>query len=62
MAAGRNSYEPFDVIDWKVVDEGFCVRSKFISSELSIDNEGFYMTGDRVEQDSEKSFILKGRI
>lgn len=54
--------EPFDVVDWKVVDERLCVRSAFISPEISRDSEGFFMTGDRVKIKSNNTFILLGRV
>ena len=33
--------EPFDIVDWKVVDERLYVRSAFISPEIPKDSEGF---------------------
>lgn len=54
--------EPFDVVDWKVVDERLCVRSAFISPEIPRDSEGFFMTGDRVRIDDNNKFLLLGRV
>jgi len=54
--------KPFDVVDWKVVDERLCVRSAFISPEIPRDSEGFFMTGDRVRIEDNNKFLLLGRI
>ena len=62
QAANEAAMEPFDVVDWKVVDERLCVRSAFISPEIPRDSEGFFMTGDRVRNDDNNKFLLLGRV
>jgi acyl-coenzyme A synthetase/AMP-(fatty) acid ligase len=62
QAENESPMEPFDVVDWKVVDERLCVRSAFISPEISKDPEGFFMTGDRVRIKGNNTFILLGRV
>ena len=62
QAENKSPMEPFDVVDWKVVDERLCVRSAFISPEVSRDSEGFFMTGDRVRIKGNNTFILLGRV
>ncbi len=62
QAKNKIPMEPFDVVDWKVVDERLCVRSVFISPEISRDSEGFFMTGDRVRIKDNNTFILSGRV
>jgi len=60
IAANEVPMEPFDIVDWKVVDERLHVRSAFISPEIPKDSEGFFMTGDRVRTYDNK-FMLLGR-
>lgn len=54
--------EPLDVVDWKVEDDRLCVRSAFISPEVSRNSEGFFMTGDRVRIKNNNTFTLLGRV
>jgi acyl-coenzyme A synthetase/AMP-(fatty) acid ligase len=61
IAANEMPMEPFDIVDWKVVDERLHVRSAFISPEIPKDSEGFFMTGDRVSTYDNNKFILLGR-
>ncbi|MCP4137279.1 MAG: acyl--CoA ligase [bacterium] len=60
---GTDALVPFDNVDWKIVDERLHVRSGFISPELPIDDENFFITGDRAELagDSGSGFRLLGR-
>ncbi len=58
---GETGLKPFEIIDWKVVDERLYVRSPFISPDIAVDSDGFYQTGDRVIKQNEKSFSLLGR-
>jgi acyl-coenzyme A synthetase/AMP-(fatty) acid ligase len=56
-----NPWQPFDNIEWKVVDERLSVHSEFISPELSKDSNGFFLTEDRVEIAENNCFIHLGR-
>jgi len=62
LAENEIPMKPFDVVDWKVMDERLCVRSAFISPEISRDSEGFFMTGDRVRIKGNNTFTLLGRV
>lgn len=58
---GERSLTPIDSVSWKILHERLCVRSEFISPELPRDGEGFYMTGDRAQQEAKGTFSLLGR-
>jgi len=58
---GEEHFTPFATVDWKIVDERLAVRSPYISPDLAVDGEGFYLAGDRVERVAERRFALKGR-
>jgi acyl-coenzyme A synthetase/AMP-(fatty) acid ligase len=60
-ATGRLDQEPFDCIRWNISDGRLCVNSPFISPELPVDGDGFYMTGDRAAAVTENRFTLLGR-
>jgi len=62
QTANDAALEPFDVVDWKVVDERLYVQSVFISPEIPRDSEGFFMTGDRVRLEDNNKFLLLGRV
>jgi len=62
QAAKEATMEPFDIVDWKVVDERLYVRSAFISPQVPRDSEGFFMTGDRVRIDDDNKFLFLGRV
>jgi acyl-coenzyme A synthetase/AMP-(fatty) acid ligase len=61
-ARGERNLQAFEIIDWKVVNERLYVRSPFISSDIAIDQDGFYQTGDRVRIDNKNCFSLIGRV
>ncbi len=54
-------FNPFDCIDWKIVDGLLAIRSEFISPELPVDPEGFFTTSDRADPIGSDTFELKGR-
>jgi acyl-coenzyme A synthetase/AMP-(fatty) acid ligase len=60
-ALDRHVLEQFDWVECKVKKDRLCVRSTLISPDLPADDEGFFMTGDRVEFLDAKSFKLLGR-
>lgn len=57
---GEDFFTPFSTVGWKVVDGRLAVRSPYISPDLVLDSEGFFITADRVEPCS-SGFLLKGR-
>ncbi len=54
-------WRPFDNTDWKIVDERLRVRSEFISPDMPTDENGFYITEDRVENSGDNGFLHLGR-
>ncbi len=60
-AAGETALTPFEAVDWKIVDERLRVRSAFISPDIDTDEEGFFITGDRVAPQGKDRFRLLGR-
>ncbi len=60
--AGETNFTPFSTVDWKINHERLLVRSPYISLQTPRDQDGFFITGDRVEAGPGNSFILKGRM
>ena len=60
--AGETDFTPFSTVDWKISRERLLVRSPYISLQTPRDEDGFFMTGDRVEAAPGNSFALKGRM
>ncbi|MFP4194972.1 MAG: AMP-binding protein [Desulfobacterales bacterium] len=54
-------FTPFDCIDWKIIDHLLAIRSDFISPELPVDTEGFFVTSDRAKTVGPNGFQLAGR-
>jgi acyl-coenzyme A synthetase/AMP-(fatty) acid ligase len=57
----QGSWEPFACLDWKILAERLCVRSTFVSPDLPRDEEGFFMTSDRVAAAGGNRFRVLGR-
>lgn len=58
---GDSVFVPFELLDWKIIQDQLLVRSPFISPTCARDAEGFFQTGDRVSPAADKGFILLGR-
>jgi acyl-coenzyme A synthetase/AMP-(fatty) acid ligase len=58
---GEEYFTPFPTIDWKISSDHLAVRSPYISPDLPIDKEKFFITGDRVEARGPNQFLLQGR-
>jgi acyl-coenzyme A synthetase/AMP-(fatty) acid ligase len=61
-AEGQNDYRPFAGIDVKIEAERLKVRSDYLSPELALDEEGYFMVGDRVQATVGNRFELLGRV
>ena len=57
----HGSWEPFSCIDWKILSDRLCVRSDFVTPDLPCDEQGFFMTADRVAKAGVKRFKFLGR-
>jgi len=58
---GEVHFTSFPTVDWKIIQGRLGVRSPYISSDLALDGDGFFITADRVESCAEGGFLLKGR-
>lgn len=58
---GQKYFSPLAPVDWKIQDERLYVRSPFLSPDLSMDEQGFFLSGDRVQRHGKKEFSLHGR-
>ncbi len=58
---GQNSWESFSNIETEIEDELLLVKSEFISPGLPFNDNGFFVTGDRVKFDNNGNFTLLGR-
>lgn len=60
-SSGEEFFSPFPTVDWKVTEGRLGVRSPYISPDLAVDTEGFYIASDWVEAQGAHRFSLKGR-
>ena len=61
-SVGEISFTTFPSVSWTIKEDRLCVRSSFLSPELHVADDGFFTTGDRVEQYGTNQFMLKGRV
>lgn len=54
-------FRVLDCIDWKIENHLLAIRSEFISPELPVDPEGYFVTSDRVKPAGPDAFELGGR-
>ncbi|TFH43439.1 MAG: long-chain fatty acid--CoA ligase [Chrysiogenales bacterium] len=60
-AAGRELLEPFGPVRWKIDGGLLSVKSPFISRDLPVDREGFFITGDMADKVGDDRFLILGR-
>ncbi|MFH1154739.1 MAG: fatty acid--CoA ligase family protein [Pseudomonadota bacterium] len=60
-ARGEDCFTPFDRIEARITDNDLRIRSPFVSPEIGLDDQGFYLAQDRVEPRSGGAFALLGR-
>jgi acyl-coenzyme A synthetase/AMP-(fatty) acid ligase len=58
---GEDNFTPFPTIDWRITGHRLSLRSPYISPDLPVDKDGFFIANDRVEAMGEKEFSLQGR-
>jgi acyl-coenzyme A synthetase/AMP-(fatty) acid ligase len=58
---GQDHFTPFSTVSWCVQDGCLAISSPYISPNLPLDAEGFFLTADRVEVCADNTFLLKGR-
>lgn len=54
-------FTPLDCITWKLAESRLAIRSDFISPELPVDQDGFYVTSDQASVAGPNGFYLEGR-
>lgn len=57
----RESWQPADVVSWRLFGKRLAVHSDFVSCEMERDADGFCITGDEVQPEENNRFILLGR-
>lgn len=55
------SWQPADVVQWRLSGKRLAVRSDFVSREMEREADGFCVTGDEVQPDKSGRFFLLGR-
>ncbi len=60
-AEGQAAFYPLSPVSWKILRRRLLVNSPFLSPDLPRDEDGFFLSGDLVEQHGEESFFLLGR-
>jgi len=58
---GQEFFTPLEPVIWRIAEERLYVQSPFLSPDLPMDEEGFFLSGDRVQQEGAASFSLHGR-
>jgi acyl-coenzyme A synthetase/AMP-(fatty) acid ligase len=58
---GEEYFTAFPTIDWKIIGSRLAVRSPYISPDLPVDAEGFFIAGDRAQAQGVQHFSLQGR-
>lgn len=61
-ADGQSDYRPYAGIDIKIEAERLKVRSDYLSPELLLDEEGYFIVGDRARATVGNRFELLGRV
>lgn len=60
-AAKESFFTPLQAVTWQISKERLYVRSPFLSPDVPVDRENWFLSGDRVQQEGENSFSLHGR-
>ena len=58
---GEEHFTAFSTLDWKIIDSRLAVRSPYISADLPVDTDGFFLAGDRAQAQGTQHFSLQGR-
>ncbi len=61
-AEGEKYWTPLDLVKWKTQGERLCVLSPFLSMKIPTDDDGFFVTADRVRPADPGKFLLLGRM
>ncbi len=58
---GQNFFSPLSPVEWQIKEERLYVRSPFLSPDLPLDENNFFLSGDWVQIRGENEFSLHGR-
>jgi acyl-coenzyme A synthetase/AMP-(fatty) acid ligase len=61
-ARGEEQFTPFSLISWKRCEGRLAVASPYLSPELGVDGDGYFLTNDRIKVTEDGGFLIKGRI
>ncbi len=61
ISENTESWQPADVVAWRLSGKRLAVRSDFVSREMERDTDGFCVTGDEAQPDKNGRFLLLGR-
>lgn len=59
---GEEAMTPYPVLDWLVRDGRLLVRSPFLSPGVALDQEGYFLAGDRITACGTSQILLQGRV
>jgi acyl-coenzyme A synthetase/AMP-(fatty) acid ligase len=60
-ALGEKDFKPYPAIAVRIAGDQLAVRSDYLSSELALESDGYYVMGDRVQAMGNGRFALLGR-
>ena len=60
-SVGQEFFSPLEPVEWQIKEERLFVRSPFLSPDLSMNADGFFLSGDRVQSHGYREFSLHGR-
>ncbi|MCF8056006.1 MAG: AMP-binding protein [Desulfocapsa sp.] len=58
---GEEYFLPLDPIQWQVRGERLYVRSPFLSPDVTVGGDGYFLSGDKVRLQGKNAFSLHGR-
>lgn len=60
-AAKEKFFTPLQAVTWQIRKERLYVRSSFLSPDVPVDTDNWFLSGDRVQQQGKNGFSLHGR-
>ncbi len=58
---GQKFFKPLEPVCCKIRQERLYVQSPFLSPDLTVNSDGFFLSGDRVREEENSEFSLHGR-
>ena len=58
---GEKAFKPYATVACNLADQHLRIRSPYLSPDLTLDREGWFVTGDRAQAHGRDGFVLKGR-